>query len=522
MKNVEDIYPLSPLQQGILYHTLHEREFSMYFEIITWVIEGEVHVEAYERAWQRAVDLHPVLRSSFVWEGVDEPLQVVRRRAKLPMTHLDWRGAGPAEREARLESLFAEERRRGFDLMKPPLMRVTLVRTGEASYRFVWCYHHGLIDGWSCSLIFNDVFAAYEALCRGAEPRLAAPRPFAEYIDWVRRQDMGAAESYWRRTLKGFTAPTPLGVEGGAGPRAEAAADSKSYREQVLRLSAGVTGELTRLARRRQLTLNTVCLGAWAVLLSRYSGEEDVVLGVAVSGRPPMLAGVERMVGMLVNTLPTRVRVEPDRELLPWLEELQRGQVELRQYEYSPLVRVHGWSEVQRNTPLFETVLSFENHPIDYSLLERDERARLRDAVHHHTATGIPVNLTVEPGEELQVKIFYDFGRVDDDAVGRMLRHFARLLESVAEDPGRRLSELPLLTDAERRLLHDWNRTGADYPLARPLHSFVEAQAARTPEAVAVVFGHERLTYAELDGRADRLARRLRRLGVGPDVLVGV
>jgi amino acid adenylation domain-containing protein/FkbM family methyltransferase len=524
MKNVEDIYPLSPLQQGILYHTLHEQKFSMYFEIITWVIEGEVEFAAYEQAWQRAVDQHPVLRSSFVWEGVDEPLQVVRRRARLPMTHLDWRGLSEGEQEERLSALFKEERRRGFDLMKPPLMRVTLIRTGEATYRFVWCYHHGLVDGWSCSLIFNDVFLSYEALRRGGEPRLAAPRPFAEYIDWVRGQDMAAAEAYWRRALKGFTAPTPLGFDaGGAARRDGEEAATKSYREQALNLPADVTRELTRLARGRQLTLNTVCLGAWAILLSRYSGERDVVCGVAVSGRPPTLTGVGTMVGMLVNTLPARLSVEPERLLLPWLEEMQRGQVEMRQYEYSPLVSVHGWSDVPRNTPLFETVLSFENHPIDHSLLGRGQRARLRDVVHHHTATGIPVNLTIEPGEELLIKIFYDFGRLGDAAVGRMLGHLARLLEGIAADPLRRLSELsPLAAEERELLLSKWSGGPRVETRAQLLHEMFEAQAARTPARVALVAGGGRYTYGQLNGRADRLARRLRASGVSAEVPVAV
>ncbi|MFL6335978.1 MAG: amino acid adenylation domain-containing protein [Pyrinomonadaceae bacterium] len=524
MRNVEEIYPLSPLQQGILYHTLHEQEFSMYFEIITWVIEGEVNVAAYEQAWQRAVDLHPVLRSSFVWESVDEPLQVVRRRARLPMTHLDWRELSVGEQDESLSALFAEERRRGFDLMKPPLMRVTLVRTGDATYRFVWCYHHGLVDGWSCSLIFNSVFAAYEALCRGAEPQLAAPRPFAEYIDWVRGQDMAAAEAYWRRALKGFTAPTPLGFDAGGAPRRDREeAATKSYREQAISLPPGITGELTRLARRRQLTLNTICLGAWAVLLSRYSGERDVVCGVAVSGRPPMLAGVETMVGMLVNTLPARLSVEPERTVLRWLEEIQREQVELRQYEYSPLVSVHGWSDVPRNTPLFETVLSFENHPVDYSLLRRDQSAQLHDVVHHHTATGIPVNLTIEPGEELLIKIFYDFGRLGDATVRRMLRHLARLLESIAADSLRRLSELSLLAEEERELLlSKWSGGPRIEPPAQLLHEMFEAQAARTPAHVALVAGLGRYTYEQLNGRANRLARRLRASGVCAEVPVAV
>lgn len=335
MKNVEDLYPLSPMQQGILFHTRHDPVFAMYFEIVTWLMRGEVNVPAFERAWQRVIDRHQVLRTVFVWEGFDEPLQVVRRRAKLTLAYHDWRGIPPEQHEEMAAQFYAEERNRGFDLAKAPLMRVALIQLGADNYRFVWSYYHGIIDGWSGPLILSDVFASYEGYCRGVETPLPPSRPFRDYINWLHQQDLPEAHDYWRRTLKGFRAPNRIGISGvdavaRRGSEMFAPEGTRSYREQQFNFPEDTTAALVRLSRQHQLTLNTVCQGAWALLLSCYSGDRDVVFGVAVSGRPPALENVETTIGMFINTLPARVAVEPERMLIPWLKEIQRAQVEMR------------------------------------------------------------------------------------------------------------------------------------------------------------------------------------------------
>ncbi|HET7113670.1 MAG TPA: condensation domain-containing protein, partial [Pyrinomonadaceae bacterium] len=521
MKNVEDIYPLSPMQEGILFHTRHDAAFAMYFEIITATLQGEVDLDAFARAWQAVVDRHPVLRTAFVWEGLDEPLQVVRRRAKLPVTRYDWRSLNADQQAEELDQLFADERARGFDLTKAPLMRVALIQTGDDSYRFVWSYYHGLIDGWSSSLIFNDVFLFYEAFARGTEIRLPPTPSFRNYIEWLRAQDLGKAQEFWRRTLKSFNAATPIEFVG----RKSATIDdgTRSYREIHESLTAETTAKLVRLTRQHQLTLNTLCQGAWAILLSRYSGEEDVLFGVAVSGRPPMLENVETMIGMLINTLPARFDVAPEAEFIPWLRRVQTQQTAMRDYEYSPLVQVQGWSDAPRTEALFESLVSFENHLVDSSLLKRNQRAIVRDVRHHTTATGYPLNILFEPGEQLTVKLLYDFARVEDDSAKRLLGHIATLLTEIAENPNRRLSEFSILTEPERRqLLLEFNDTAAGFGEGKCLHHFFEEQAERTPDAIAVVFGDRRLTYGELNQRANQLAHYLRAIDVGPSSLAGV
>jgi len=523
MKNVEDIYPLSSLQEGILFHTRHDPTFATYFEIITGTLHGDVDLAAFAQAWQLVIDRHAVLRTAVMWKGLNEAVQVVRKRAKLEVNHYDWRSLTADEQEKALDELFISERTRGFDLSKAPLMRLGLVHLAENSYRFVWVYHHGLIDGWSASIVFNDVFNFYEALTLGMEPPLSSPPSFRRYIEWVRKQDLDQAREYWTQTLKGFRVATPIPFVRDVNGNGAVSDNTRSYRELESRLTAETTAKLVQLSRQNQLTLNTICQGAWALLLNRYTGEREVVFGAAVSGRSAMIEDIESMVGLLVNTLPVRIQVDPNTNLIPWLKELQRRQWEMLKYEYSPLIQIRSWSEAAPSSPLFQSIMGFENHPIDYSLLDRNKKASIRDVIHYHTATGYPINLTIYPEAELMTKLLYDFGRIDDSVCERILSHFTTALIEIAENPERKVSEFFVLTPEEQQhMLLDWNDTSTDYPKNSSIHREFELQVERTPRATALIFGDREMTYDELNGRANQLAHHLASLGVGPEVPVAL
>ena len=328
------------------------------------------------------------------------------------------------------------------------------------------------------------------------------------------------AEAYWRRQLSGLTAPTLLGVDG---PAAQEVAGAADYAEARLRLPAEVTAALQGWARRQQVTLNTVVQGAWALLLSRYSGSQDVCFGVTVAGRPATLPGVESMVGLFINTLPLRVALPPDMPLAPWLQQLQARQAEMRQYEHSPLVEVHGWSDVPRGTPLFESLLVFENYPVDRALPAGVGGGVRVSDVELREQTNYALTVVAVPGAELELRAGYERGRFEEGAVRRLLGHLQTLLEVMPTAGERPLFALPLLGEGERRqVLLEWNQTAADYPQGVCVHELFEQQAERSPEAVAVVCGEQQWTYAELNARANRLAHHLRTLGVGPEVRVGI
>ncbi|MBV8858951.1 MAG: amino acid adenylation domain-containing protein [Acidobacteria bacterium] len=516
---VEDLYPLSPMQQGMLFHSLYAPESGFYVYQLSCTLRGRLNVAAFERAWQQVVERHPALRSSFVWESLAEPLQLVRRHVAVQVEELDWSALRDGEREERLSSFLEEDRRRGFDLSQAPLMRLVLARAGEETYHFVWTHHHLLLDGWSLSLLWGEVFAAYEALARGVAPAFAPARPFRDYVAWLRRQDASRPEEFWRASLKGFNAPTPLAVDR---PAPEAPAAGSPTGQQQARLSSEATARLQAFARSHHLTLNTLLQGAWALLLSRYSGERDVVFGATVSGRPPELDGVEEMIGLFINTLPVRAEVEPRAHLADWLKGLQGRQAELRQYEHSPLVEVQGWSEVPRGTPLFESILIFENYPIDPEAQKSDAALEVTD-IRPAEKTTYPLTVTAAPGTELLLRVQYDCRRFDEGAAARLLGHLRTLLEAVPEHGRTPLAQLPLLSAEERaQQLLGWNSTAAEYPSEKCFQHLFEEQVARTPDRTALAYKGVRLTYRELNARANRLARHLRACGLTTEARAGL
>lgn len=520
--NIETIYPLSPMQQGMLFHSLYTPESGVYFEQLCFTLHGDLDVAAFERAWQALIDRHPALRTVFAWETRDKPLQVVRQNAALPWMMHDWRDLSPNAQQRQLAVWLKDDQARGFDLHQAPLMRVTLFRLADDTWRCVWSFHHLLLDGWSLSLALKDVFAFYEAARQGQDLRLPPPRPYRDYIAWLHAQNLAEAEAFWRETLRGFTTPTPLHVQRAA--ETDPAADD--YTEQHLRLPVETTSALHAFARQQRVTLNTVIQGAWAALLSRYSGEPsdevDVLFGATIAGRPAALDGVEAMIGLFINTLPARVHVPDDGALGPWLQTLQAQQAAARRYEYAQLVDIQRWSDVPQGQSLFDTLLVFENYPGEADVQPANPRLSISDMVTLEK-TNYPLTVIVEPGEELRLRISYRQQRFDDDAITRMLGHLRTLLEGMLTAPESAPGDLPLLTPAEReQILVAWNDTRTDYPRETPVHRLFEAQAAQTPDAVALSFEGATLTYAELNRRANRLAHHLRELGVGPEIGVGV
>jgi amino acid adenylation domain-containing protein/non-ribosomal peptide synthase protein (TIGR01720 family) len=519
-RGIEDIYPLSPMQEGLLFHSLYAPQGGLYVEQVQNRFRGALDLKALRTAWERVQERHAILRSSFRWEGLRRPLQVVAEQSSLRWHEEDWRGRSREELEKRLREYARAERESGFDMSEGPLHRYQVLRLADQEWQLVWSFHHILLDGWCLSLVLEEVYAIYDSLVRGEELALERPRPYRDYIGWLQQQDLKAAESYWRKRLAGFRAPTQLNVE------TSNENETRSYGEQNLEVSKGATKALETLAREQQVTLNTVVQGAWAVLLSRYSGEHDVVYGVTVSGRPAELAGVEQMVGLFVNSLPLRVQVESDAEVGTWLQRLQAEQAEMRQYEYSPLVEVQGWSEVDRGVGLFETLLAYANHPV--TTMTGEQTGSSEAAVQHEQEwamerTNYPLTLMVRPGERLLLRLLYEERHYSAKTVETVLQHLDQVLVSMAAGAQQRLGDLRMLTpDEEELIVDEWNSTQEIYPAHYRVHELIDARAKLTPDTIAVVCEGEQITYAELIERANQLANHLQRLGVGPDVLVGI
>ena len=520
-KNIEDAYPLSPMQEGMLFHSLLAPGSGIYILQVCCRLRN-LDVSVFAQVWQQLIDRHSILRSAFVWKNVEKPLQVVGRQVGLPLEQQDWRGLSASEQAERFAVHLETDRKTGFNLMKAPVLRLALFQTGERDYKFLWSFHHILIDGWSTSLLLSDFLNLYRAVSGSENHPSARRRSFRDYIGWLQQQDLGAAEEFWRRRLKGFAEPTRLGLERKSIAAALEPPQSDNFEEQYLHLSESITAGLQKVGREQQVTLNTVVQGAWALLLSRYSGSEDVVFGATVSGRPASLAGVEEMVGLFINTLPVRVEVKSEAQVGGYLRRLQEQQVEVQQYEYSPLVAVQGWSEVGRGMPLFDTIVVFENYPVSAIVKQSNGGLSVGDA-RSIEQSNYPLTLIGHPGTTLQLNLLYDSERYERASMVRMLEHLETLLEGIALKPEQPLGTLSLLSAAAReQILVTWNQTSRPYAHDCCLHELFEAQVARTPDAPAITFEDRHLTYRQLNERANQLARHLQRLCVGPEVLVGV
>ena len=518
VNTVAESYPLSPMQQGMLYHSLSAPHSGVDIEQVIGTLSEDLRAAAFRQAWENVVERHAILRTGFHWSD-PQPRQEVHRHARLHFEQKDWRGLSEREQDNRWEAYLEAERRRGFELTAPPLMRVAVFHVGEAKHRFVWTFHHLLLDGRAMATLLDEVFNCYEAFCLGRDGEPPPSPPYRDYIEWLGKQDRSAAEAFWRKQLKGFTAPTPLIVERAAGKAAERPAGHSVQRHL---LSPAETAKLRSVARENALTVNTLLLGAWAVLLSRYSGEEDVLFGVIRACRRSSVPVAESIVGLLINTLPLRVRVIDEMRVLDWLKELRAQNLAVRDHEHTPLVEIQRWSEVPPGKPLFDSIFNFQDPSWDAALRAQGGQWERRE-FDIRNQPNFPLWMDVYGGQEMLLKIGYDHVRFDDATISRMLGHYRTVLAGMLADLSGRVADLPLLNGAEQRQLFvQWNSTQADFPRDKCVHELFEAQVERTPNAVALVYGKEEVSYRELDSQAKWVARHLRSLQIGPDVPVGI
>jgi amino acid adenylation domain-containing protein len=518
-QNVEDFYPLSPMQQGMLFHSMLAPGSGVYVEQWSCTLTGHFDLTAFRQAWQRVMDRHAILRTGFLSESQQGPIQVVYRKIPLVVDQKDWQELSESAQAEALEAYLEADRERGFDLKRPPLMRFSLLQTGPERFEFVWSHHHILLDGWSMPLLLFEFFTFYDQSLQGKELAFPAPRPYREYIGWLHRQDMVEAETFWRLYLEGFTSPTQLTLATRRGMPEE---ESTKPAEEEIWLSPEDTIKLQEFARENQLTLSTLIHAAWGLLLQRYSGEEDIVFGTTVSGRPAELSGAETMIGLFINTLPVRVKVTEEDRVTGWLQTLQRDLAQMRQYEYSPLVQIQDWSEVPHELPLFNTLTVFENYPVDPSQAAEWEGLAVEN-IQTIEQTNFPLNFIVGAADEVMLKIVYDQELYSTVAIQRMLGHLAVLLEGMQENPDGLVLELPLLTATEeQQLLLEWNDTDTSWPYEMPAHTIFEKMVAQQGTSPALHYERQFLSYAELNERANQLAHYLIRKGVPDEAIIAI
>ncbi|NQZ12325.1 MAG: AMP-binding protein, partial [Algicola sp.] len=517
-QDIDAIYPLSPLQHGMIHHSMLSPDSGVYCVQIACDFTGDMNNDAFRRAWAQIIERHDVFRTMFIGLEQQKAHQVVRKKVRLVFDELDWRDLSEEQQQREYKAFLATDLKRGFDFAKAPMMRFTLIRITDQQHRLIWNLHHSVIDGWSMPIVFTEFISFYEAVRHNKRPTLPEVRQFKEYIAWLQLRDEDQSARFWQDYLKGIDAPTPL-MKGQMRDN-----DQKEVKPVLVQhlLSVELTSAIRSMARENEVTMNIVTQGAWAILLARHNRVDKVLFGSTVSGRPAELTGMENMVGPFINSVPVRIDVPGEQALSSWLQHFHRNQIVQHEHSYTPLVDVHRYSEIAGNVSLFDSLVVFENTPVDSSLEALTWGLEI-SAFDVWEQTNFPFTLIFNDGEKLGLKAIYNPLCFDGPTIERLLHQYLALLQNMTEQPQWPLRQMALQSATEQQqLLSDWSDINAVYPHQFTIIQLFERRVEQSPNAIAVAFSGDQLSYVQLNEQANQLAHYLMSVGVTPDTLVAI
>ena len=517
LRNIESIYPLAPPQENLLLSGFAPETHCGQFTV---TLTGDLDVSAFEQAWREVASNWPALRTFFAWKRVERPLQLVTSEADLSMAHLDVRDHSPEARQEQLHDFLRADFEREFDPAHAPLLRVTLCRTADADWLLICSYHRLILDHESVPQIWEDVVSVYEGLRDGIRVPLPARPAYQNYVAYIQQSvNREEAEAFWKKTLESAGAPTELSIES-----PDYLSDRANFKQEEMLLSEEASLTLRAFAEQNNIRMGTILTGAWALLLGRYSNEDKVIFGTTQSSRPQALPGIDKMAGSFLNTLPLPVYIKRKQPVRQWLDQLQQSANSALLHQHVGLNRVRGWANVPADSPLFDSVVVLNTQTsADKAPWKRDSSGFIVSEVRITEPGGAPLTISMVEDPALAIQFTYHTGRFSESKVRRLLEHLVHLLEKILVLPERLVDELPILpTRTLDQLINDWNDNRTDYPRDHTLAALFEEQVRQTPHAVALEFATEQLRYSELNRRSNQLAHYLRRLGVGPEVTVGL
>jgi len=425
-KNIEAIYPLTPMQQILLLHAIQHPKQDLGFLQIQFDMRGTVDVIALRQAWQSLFNRHQVLRTAIYWEDLDQPLQVVLRQVAPIWQQLDWQQLTPEQQQQRLSKWCLEDQQQGLSLNQAPVMRLTLIQQAADHYHFVCSCHHILLDGWSGYLMMTELFQLYQAHLQGTAKQLPAAFNYQQYVNWIQQQSLESAKIFWQQQLKGLSKTTAWPIK---------VANAKAvYAKQTQTMSRSLTKQLQQLCRQEKMTLNTFLQGIWSLLLDGYSEQQDIVFGITLSGRTAPFAGIERAIGMFMNVLPLRVKINHHDQLLPWLQSIAAQQVQISHYEYVALSQIQTWCATN-----IRSLFVFENYG-QPDLFNNDSLSITN--FKSGLTTNYPLTIAIQPGEQLVFSIIYDTNYLSTEQVTKLLEDWQKLLTESIAQPQRQLFAL--------------------------------------------------------------------------------
>lgn len=505
---VAGLYRLTGLQEGMLFHGLYDEKGGSYVEQFGCDLP-QLQVGAFQKSWEHLVQHHTIFRTGFYAKICSVPVQCVYHQVELPFAVLDYRHMTATAQQEALDAWMIADRKQGLDFEKAPLMRITLFRLQDDTYRMQWTYHHLLMDGWSLPVLLGELVETYQAIVTHHSLPSLKIDDFGVYIRFLTDRDLPAEEAYWRGYLKEVTDGCLLPFVATTATRTKG---EGLFKETALRLDAAVRQQLERFTQQYRITLNTLVQGVWAYLLSRYTGKASAMFGVTVAGRPDELPGADKKIGLYINTLPLYTMLANEQTIAGWLQDIQAAQLQSREHQYAALNDIQHWTGIREE--LFDSLLVFENYPVNPALQSPDWKLQLQH-IQVQEQANYPLTIRVMMTDGLEIGLVYNETVLDAAYVRMIAAHFEQVLLQMASQSAHTIADIALLTAAERaQLLYDFNQTAAPYPADKSITALFEEQAAQTPDAVAVVYDTTSFTYQALDEAANRLAHQLRGRGL--------
>lgn len=509
---VQDMYYLSPMQEGMLFHTLHHQEKGFYVEQMDMNVKGTLRHDLLEKSMNIIVERYDIFRTVFLHEKVKRPVQVVLKKRPFQLDVVDIQNLSESEQLERIERFKEQDQLRGFDLSKDLLMRASVFQTGPSSYRWIWSYHHILLDGWCFGLVVQELFAIYHGLLHGTPYKLQPVKPYKEYIQWLEKQDKQASLEYWTQSLAGFDGQTTFKEQ-------RKQTNEHELGEIEWSMSREETAALSELALQQNATLSSALQSVWSILLSRYQRSNDVLFGTVVSGRPADLAGVDRMVGLFINVIPRRIQLTDQMTFRSLLSETQQQSLAAEPHQYIPIYDIQAKTGQRQ---LIDHIVVFENVP---AAKKNEQESLLGFTVEEmkvYEKSNYDLNLLASPGEQLQLKLAFNQRAFNPAFVHRLKEQLILLIKEAIEHPDQSVHTLTLVTKREKqRILEDWNAPELEHDQLY-LSKWFEHNVRKQPNAVALSAENHTMTYAELNEQANRLARHLQKHGTKHQTVIAI
>jgi amino acid adenylation domain-containing protein/non-ribosomal peptide synthase protein (TIGR01720 family) len=524
LAKIETSYSLSPLQKGLLFHANSSSISGSYIIQLVWKNPGNFNLDlpCLKQAWLSLIERHAVLRTYFVWESLDEPLQVIQESVSLPWIVYDWtiNNSNLSEQE-RLDHFLRADRQAGFDLGKAPLLRVIAIQLSKHQYIIITTLHHILLDGWSLPILFNELDLFYQAIKTQQQPMLQSIVPYSTYVAWQQKQDLASAEKFWRTYLKGFTTPTEFIIPHEYNKQAQKKLQVDFAVDELV-LTPRFSECIKQFCQKEQLTLNTFFQGMWGLILNRYSQTDDVLFGVTLTTRSSEINNANQIIGLLINTIPLRINLMKDSSVRDFLIQVQKNFLQIAHYHDTPLSEIQKWSHLVDGIPLFNTLFVFENYPVveHKNQLIKFENIQIIEPTHY------PLTCLVIPNKktgQITIRLAYDGGCIAAKNIKSLLDHLHTLLMGLVKDPQHSIHSLNILTPSEyRQIVVEWNKTIINYPNPCTVHQLFEEQVAKTPDNIALIFGEQQLTYNAVNQQANQLAHYLCKQGACENRLIAI